>query len=92
MTYEPFCVVSPPGPHQDSDADWCCWSHHGILVSGQSHCQPAPDTLPGMAVLGHLPQLLHLEREPGWGWKGGVGNTVCAVLGFSQVLKDLYSY
>uniref|UniRef100_A0A8C7C6F6 Translocator protein n=1 Tax=Oncorhynchus kisutch TaxID=8019 RepID=A0A8C7C6F6_ONCKI len=35
------------------------------MASGQSHYQPAPDTLPGMAVLGHLPQLLHLEREPG---------------------------
>lgn len=54
----------PPGPHGDRASDWDRWSHHVGVVSRQPHRHSAHGALLVLAVPGHHPQLLHLERQP----------------------------
>lgn len=56
------------GPGRDCAADRHSRCHHGVLVPHQPHRHPADGTVSGMALPCHLPQLLHMERQP---WEKG---------------------
>lgn len=71
----PYNILSLPniGIHWCYSCHWDRCSHHGFLVSHQSHCASAHGALRVLAGLCHLSQLLHLERQP---WERGQVTTI----------------
>lgn len=60
----PFHTLLPTGPDRAGCSHRYSSRHHGVLVPSEPHCYSTHGSISGLALLGHLPQLLCLEGQP----------------------------